>query len=684
MINRYELVTRHNPILKEIDYNSPLTVGNGELAFTADITGMQTLYDSYKEKHFPLCTMSQWGWHTTPASQEKYSYNLNDVGMTTYDFYGREVNYAVECKKGNEEVYHWLRHNPHRFHLGKICFVYQEKEIRPFQLSNIYQKLDLYDGKLESEFWLDGEICKVITVCHHKKDTLAFQMESLLFKKGLKVRVAFPYGHHDISGSDWESVDKHQTKVIRQTISELQLERNLNKDYYYVTIHSDSDCSVKYLPVETHSYDIESKRDHLNITVNFSREITNQKSNTLDVIESSKNGWNAFWQSVGIVDLHQSKDSRAMELERRIILSHFLLAIQSSGSLPPQETGLTCNSWYGKFHLEMHPWHSMYMPLFHCGELLENSLNWYEKNLIQAKENAKKNGYQGARWPKMVAFDGIDSPSTIATLLIWQQPHIIYMLETLYKSGKEIEFLYKYWYLVKETADFMCDFVVFNPKTKKFDLSPPIIPAQEEHKPTDTINPTFELEYWRFTLNIAIKWAKRLNKSIETWQGVSENMADLPVKDGLYLAHQNSPTTFTEYNKDHPSMLLAYGFLPSDRVNKEYMKNTLLKVMECWDFSTMWGWDFAFMSMTAIRLGEPEIAIDILLKDTPKNSYVTSGNNYQKLRNDLPLYLPGNGSLLLCMAMMLMGYGNCEEKYCGLPKNGMWEIEVENIAKLPY
>ena len=26
--------------------------------------------------------------------------------------------------------------------------------------------------------------------------------------------------------------------------------------------------------------------------------------------------------------------------------------------MPPQETGLTCNSWYGKFHLEMHYWHA--------------------------------------------------------------------------------------------------------------------------------------------------------------------------------------------------------------------------------------------------------------------------------------------------------------------------------------
>ena len=35
MINRKKLVTKHNPILKSIAVDSPLTVGNGEFAFTA-------------------------------------------------------------------------------------------------------------------------------------------------------------------------------------------------------------------------------------------------------------------------------------------------------------------------------------------------------------------------------------------------------------------------------------------------------------------------------------------------------------------------------------------------------------------------------------------------------------------------------------------------------------------------
>ena len=39
-IDRQKLISGHNPVLTEIATDAPLTVGNGELAFTADITGM--------------------------------------------------------------------------------------------------------------------------------------------------------------------------------------------------------------------------------------------------------------------------------------------------------------------------------------------------------------------------------------------------------------------------------------------------------------------------------------------------------------------------------------------------------------------------------------------------------------------------------------------------------------------
>ncbi|NMA84464.1 MAG: hypothetical protein GX962_11470, partial [Epulopiscium sp.] len=59
-INRKQLVQRHNPVLQEFDVCSPLSVGNGEFAFTADLTGLQSFLSIYDEA-MPLCTQSQWG-----------------------------------------------------------------------------------------------------------------------------------------------------------------------------------------------------------------------------------------------------------------------------------------------------------------------------------------------------------------------------------------------------------------------------------------------------------------------------------------------------------------------------------------------------------------------------------------------------------------------------------------------
>ena len=66
-IDRHALVTRHNPVLHALDPSSPLSVGNGEFCFTADVTGLQTFPDAYDGRDAtPLCTMADWGWHSFP------------------------------------------------------------------------------------------------------------------------------------------------------------------------------------------------------------------------------------------------------------------------------------------------------------------------------------------------------------------------------------------------------------------------------------------------------------------------------------------------------------------------------------------------------------------------------------------------------------------------------------------
>ena len=64
--------------------------------------------------------------------------------------------------------------------------------------------------------------------------------------------------------------------------------------------------------------------------------------------------------------------------------------------MPPQETGLTYNSWFGKPHLEMHWWHGVHFAQWGRATLMERSLGWYEKTQNEARTIAKRQGYEGS------------------------------------------------------------------------------------------------------------------------------------------------------------------------------------------------------------------------------------------------------------------------------------------------
>jgi hypothetical protein len=86
--------------------------------------------------------------------------------------------------------------------------------------------------------------------------------------------------------------------------------------------------------------------------------------------------------------------------------------------------------------------------------------------------------------------------------------------------------------------------------------------------------------------------------------------------------------------------------------------------------------------MTAARVGCTELAIEALLMDVSKNTFLNNGHNYQA--EQLPLYLPGNGGLLTAVAMMAAGWDGAPEVHApGFPQNGSWVVEFEGLAPLP-
>ncbi|SER35525.1 hypothetical protein SAMN04487944_103154 [Gracilibacillus ureilyticus] len=678
-MDRKRIVQKHNPKIKSVEPLSPLSIGNGSFGFSLDFTGLQSFPHLYET---PLGTESNWGWH---YSRRKGYYLDSDIEYQLYDHDGRQVPYPM-LPGNKEEAYHWLRQNPHRVQLGQISFQFigeDGMEIPSSKITEINQELDLWSGIVTSCYKVQGEKVIVKTVCDSDSDTVGVTISSTLLQKGrIRIIQSFPcpdISHHSwdkATNLNWDHQNRHHTYTVSRNKQQVRLKREMDEDFYFVGWMLNG---ADFVQVDTHQYQlIPPESNEYSFTVTYCHEEEIAVKSLENIMMDTRLFWEDFWQNGAFVSFEGSSDERAEELERRVILSQYLTAIHSSGEIPPQETGLMYNSWFGKAHLEMHWWHAAHFPLWGRADRLSKSLNWYITILPIARELAAKQGYDGVRWPKMVGADGRQSPSPVAPGLIWQQPHPIMLAELVYRDSHSLAVLHHYKKIVFESANFMADFAKWEEESEAFVLGPPLIPAQECHRMEESKNPPYELEYWKYGLETAVKWAERLgDEPDEKWIQVAGKLKKPRVLDDVYLAHENCDNTFSDKNHDHPSMVAARGMLSGTLIDEKIMKNTLNRVKVQWQWNTAWGWDFPMCAMTAARLGEPELAVDFLLMKAVKNTYLPNGHNYQ--RPGLTAYLPGNGGLLIAIAMMIAGWdGSGDGEYPGFPKKN-WNIQAEGF-----
>src|SRR5262245_19147591 len=111
-IDRQALVTRHNILVRQINPNAAMALGNGEIAFNVDVTGLQS-FPQYYEATMPIGILSTWGWHNFPNPQ---GYTLDKFKFTTIKKFDREFTFPSSVTNNNappDALY--LRDNPHRF-----------------------------------------------------------------------------------------------------------------------------------------------------------------------------------------------------------------------------------------------------------------------------------------------------------------------------------------------------------------------------------------------------------------------------------------------------------------------------------------------------------------------------------------------------------------------------------------
>lgn len=703
-IDRASLVGRHNPTFFSAHPADVLTLGNGNLAMTIDCSGLQTFPEfhelrpdprrvapsalaaglppqpprPYSKDDFqiPLRTQSSWGWYETPGRSERNP----DLATTEYWNGHRAIPYLDRMglyRPGDEipeelSAAAWLHFNPRRLHLGRLALSAHgdfEAPRGPQELEDKRLALDLYSGTATAEYVFRGERVRVTAAVDPERDLIAARIESALLKDGLAIEWLFEDQKDDLArfeeppatSTAWTRGDGTASALRRVGTSTYRAEFRTTGQFEAGTTHGSR--------VLAHTSD-----SVLELVVRLSEDggAGSDLPSAEAVFSAAEEWWARYWESGAAVSFKGSTASEAVELERRIVLSQYLTAVNCAGTTPPQETGLTLNSWSGKFHLEMHWWHAAHFALWGRPHLLERSLDWYHQILPTAREHARKQGYAGARWPKQTSPSGEESPSQIGPFIIWQQPHIIHLLELVRVRDKGPDFVRKHLPLVEATAEFMADFV--QPGPDGFELPPPLVPAQESYFPdrTHTANPTFELAYWAWALRLAGEWRALAGREpVEKWERVSEQMRRPTVlPDQTYAAVSTEPYLIRE---DHPSMLMAYGWLPpGDMIDPATMNRTLESVEEHWDLQSTWGWDYPVLSMTASRLGDLQRAISTLLIDTPKNHYLGNGHNPQR-PGFLPIYLPANGGLLCAIAHIAEALGRGAE----LPEG--WQMTAEGF-----
>jgi hypothetical protein len=684
-IDRHALVSRHNVSLARLDHDSPLSVGNGEFAFTVDVTGLQTFAEAYDETT-PLGTLSQWGWHTSPNPN---AWNVDRFGFKAFNSHGRMVGYADIPGERTPEI-SWLRANPHRLHLGRIGFRLARADgsaAGPADLTEIRQTLDLWNGVIVSHFRCNGEAVDVETMSHPTLDAVSVRVKSPFVRTGrVAIELRFPYGTGQMTAADWARPEAHQTLLTQPHPNEARFVRTLDAETYYASARWEPAGAMAKLGPHTYLLSAAPGTDALAFTAVFTPAPMTEPLPTFEEARSATRAhWNRFWSSGGAIDLSGSTDPRWQELERRIVLSQYLTAIQCAGRFPPQESGLTFNSWEGKFHLEMHWWHAAQFALWDRLPLLEKSLGYYQAILPKAQATARRQGYTGARWPKMTSPTGDESPSNVGPFLVWQQPHPIFYAELAYRTHRDRVTLDRYREVVFETAEFMASFPAWDEQGGRFVLGPPLQCAQETYPKDRTSNCTFELSYWAWGLRTAQAWRERLGLPRELqWDRVLQHLAKPAVADGKYLFAESAPDTYSNprWATDHPSVVAAFGVLPGADIDRATMDRTFAWIWAHWDWPSTWGWDYPMIAMTAARLGRKDMAIDALLMDTPKNIYRANGHNHQ--RPGLTIYLPGNGALLYAAAMMAAGWDGAPAGSApGFPRDGRWKVRWEGLRRAP-
>ncbi|KAF5318139.1 hypothetical protein D9619_012223 [Psilocybe cf. subviscida] len=364
LIDRKNLVSRFNPTRNASSLATPMQVGNGNFAFGADVTGLQTFQ--------PFGILSSWGWKNDSFPPGVTQADIDAYHGVSWLNHGRPVEYDFG---GGNPIEQWLISNPNRVNLGRVGLLFLDgtngsaQSVMESDLRDVKQELDLWSGVISSSFTFDGEEVTVAVACAQETDAVGVTVSSTLVRQGrLGLFIDFPWNDGSAKFSapfvgNWSIPERHTSALTRSASKEessgqvqAEILHKMDNATFYTAVAGSSFSVTRQSPA-AHRYSIRpSSQLSSTFAVSFSFSANSTMagsqieriSSPEEVVQSSRAAWAEYWSNSGFVDVMTgSTDQRAEELQRRIILSRYLMRVNEAGDTPPQESGLTNNGWYG-------------------------------------------------------------------------------------------------------------------------------------------------------------------------------------------------------------------------------------------------------------------------------------------------------------------------------------------------
>jgi len=212
--------------------------------------------------------------------------------------------------------------------------------------TDIHQALDMWTGKLTSSFSFRGVGVTVETAAAEETSSVGITINSSLLCIGrLGIFLDFPWndGRTKFSApfvGNWNATANHTTALGTTRPGSASIVHTLDSAVFDTSVVGDKFTISRDVPI-AHRYSVKplKKAPSFSITVDYSLHGRGKEvPSAFKVFTDSAKAWEDYWTRSGFVDvLTGSSDPRAKELQRRIILSRYLMRVNEAGDTPPQE-----------------------------------------------------------------------------------------------------------------------------------------------------------------------------------------------------------------------------------------------------------------------------------------------------------------------------------------------------------